>query len=114
LTRLEKQDTWHIWKPKSGRYKGRTVYVSIITSPQEDRYNKYGDVRQAILAFYSSKTGRLTMHKGQITQYQFENNTSLFTIQYMIDQLEEVYKGYKPRWEEGRLIRDAKRLLLNE
>lgn len=114
MTELVKQDKWYTWKPKSGRYKGRTLYVSLVISPQEDRYNAYGDVRAAILAFYSIKTGKLTMHKGQITQYQLDYNTNSFDVQYMIDQLEKVFDEYKPKWEEGRVIRDAKSLLLNE
>lgn len=79
----------------------------------EDRRGGYGYVYGAILAFESKKTHELTMHKGQISEYQFKNNTLTLRDNDLIGKLEKLYEDYKPKWEEMRLIKDAKRLLLN-
>jgi len=112
MTRLEKESIWYIWKPHGGRYKNRTLYVSIVKSPDESRHTMFdSDVLSALLAFESLKTGELTMHKGQITKYQFDRNTTQLKNSAIIYCLDKLFLKYKSKWESMRVVKDAKSLL---
>ena len=122
LTKLEKHDDWYIWTPKRGRYKGRTIYVAAVIHHTENETlfaegnlffkNPTNLNIAAILAFESKTTHEMTIHKGEITAYQAEKNTVKLKDETLIQQLNEMFLEYKPKWEEKRLIKDAKRLLM--
>ena len=117
MTKLTKQFMWYKWTPHKGRYARRTVYVSIVTSPRDTRETVYGTgAMGAILATYTND--KLYMHKGQITEYQFENNTRPLNNwpseenMQLVEDLDEKFEEYRVVWENKRLVKDAKKLLM--
>ena len=114
LTRLHISDEWFIWTPKRGRYAVRTLYVVIVSSPDEPSFYGDGFALDAMLAFESKKTGKMTMHKSQITSYQLQNNCVELKDGKIINELEKLFYEYKPQWEKKRLIQDARDILLGK
>lgn len=114
MTELTKNISWRVWRPKRGRYSGRTVYISILTSPKDTR--NFNGVESMGIMLATHTKGKLYMHKGQITQYQYQNYTKPIATSEnyeLLNTLDVKFEKYKPVWEIKRLINDVKKLLLS-
>lgn len=104
--KLDIKHEWLVWKPKKGRYVGHTKYICLVSSFTADRY--YGI--PVIISGFNNKG--VHMHLGSITKHQLENNTSILNDNYIIEKLEKKFVEYKKDWEDRRIAKAAKEMLL--
>lgn len=108
ICKLEISHKWLIWEPKRGSYKGKTKYISKINSWNGDKYQGC----PVVLGGYRVRNGKSHMHVHSITYHQFENNTTPLIDKVIINDMENKFIEYKQMWEERRIVKTAKQLLM--
>ena len=106
--RLNIDHKWMIWEPKKGEYKGKTKYISLVTSWTKDKFLGV----PVVLGGYKTSDGSPHCHVKSITLHQYHNNTRPLEDEKIISDLENKFKEYKQSWEERRIVKTAKQLLM--
>ena len=108
--RLDINHEWLIWEPKKGDYKGLTKYISRVNSWNKDKYLGC----PVVLGGYRVRDNKPHMHVHSMTHYQFCENTKPLTDPVIIKDMEEKFAEYKHLWEERRIVKTAKQLLMEK
>jgi len=108
-TKLNITHQWLVWTPKRGNYAGLEKYVCLVQVPTHYRE----EVLQCVVAGFKKRGGEPHLHLGQITGYQYDNNTTKLMDEDKIALFESMFKTYKKDWEVRRTVQKAKLLLLS-
>lgn len=103
---LERKTDWHYWRPKRGRHRGKIKYVCLTDE-------KLLGTMEAILASDNPKKDyNLNMHKGQITDYQWQHNCEKIEDKDLVKRLNFRFIKYKAYWRDMKIKKEAKSLLM--
>ncbi len=97
---------WYYWKPKKGRYQGKTIYVCLISG-------RHWYPLDVIISYeHSKKHYGLNMHTGQITEYQWNHNCEKIYDEKLLKRLKSRFTVYRIYWKEMKIKKEAKSLLM--
>lgn len=103
---MERKTDWYYWKPRRGRHKDKTKYVCLTTS------ETWGTIEAILASDNPRKEYSLNMHKGQITDYQWQTNCEKIVDEDLTKRLNFRFIKYKAYWRDMKIKKEAKALLM--